>query len=211
MLDSQTTEKAPRRILISTRNQGKVDEIVALMKGFPTEFLSLADVSGVPEVTEDGETFEENAIKKARIVAESTGIVTLSDDSGLCIDALNGRPGVMSARYAGETASDAEKCAAVLAEMQEVPDELRTARFVCVLALATPEGDLKLFLGVCEGAITREARGKAGFGYDPIFYYPEAGCTFAQMDRDTKNRVSHRGKALEQLAAYLWKLTSEGF
>ncbi len=203
-------KKAPSQILISTRNQGKVDEIAAIMKGFPTEFLSLADVSDVPEVTEDGETFEENAIKKALIVAESTGIVTLADDSGLCIDALNGRPGVMSARYAGETASDAEKCATVLAEMQEVPDELRTARFVCVLALATPEGDLKLFRGACEGTITREARGKAGFGYDPIFYYPEIGCTFAQMDRDTKNRVSHRGKALEQLAAYLWELTSEG-
>src|SRR5512139_2552234 len=148
--------KAPQRILIATRNQGKVDEIAAMMRGFPTTFLSLANVSKAPEVTEDGETFEENAVKKARIVAEATGIVTLSDDSGLCIDALNGRPGVLSARYAGETASDAEKCAAILEEMQRVPDDLRTARFVCVLALATPGNDLELFRGVCEGTITRE-------------------------------------------------------
>ncbi len=200
--------KAPRTILIATRNQGKVDEIAAMMKGLPTVFLSLADVSEVPEVTEDGETFEENAVKKAVTVAASTGIVTLSDDSGLCVDALNGRPGVLSARYAGGTASDAEKCAAILEEMQGVPDDLRTARFVCVLALAAPDNELELFRGVCEGTITREPRGKAGFGYDPIFYYPEAGCTFAQMDRDMKNRVSHRGKALRQLAAYLWALES---
>jgi XTP/dITP diphosphohydrolase len=200
--------KAPRTILIATRNQGKVDEIAAMMKGLPTVFLSLADVSEVPEVTEDGETFEENAVKKAVTVAASTGIVTLSDDSGLCVDALNGRPGVLSARYAGGTASDAEKCAAILEEMQGVADDLRTARFVCVLALAAPDNELELFRGVCEGTITREPRGKAGFGYDPIFYYPEAGCTFAQMDRDMKNRVSHRGKALRQLAAYLWALES---
>lgn len=200
--------KAPQRILIATRNQGKVDEIRAMMSGFPTMFLSLADVKEVPEVTEDGETFEENAIKKAKTVAEFTGIVSLADDSGLCIDALDGRPGVRSARYAGETASDAEKCTLILEEMHEVPDALRTARFVCVLALAWPYGQTELFRGVCEGKITTELRGKAGFGYDPIFYYPEAGCTFAEMDRGTKNLVSHRGRALRELATYLWALES---
>jgi XTP/dITP diphosphohydrolase len=200
--------KVPQKILIATRNQGKVDEIRAMMSGFPTVFLSLADVKEAPEVTEDGDTFEENAIKKARTIAESTGIVSLADDSGLCIDALDGRPGVRSARYAGENASDAEKCTVILEEMHGVREALRTARFVCVLALAWPYAETELFRGVCEGMITAEPRGKAGFGYDPIFYYPEAGCTFAEMDRGAKNRVSHRGRALRQLAKYLWALES---
>jgi XTP/dITP diphosphohydrolase len=198
--------KTPQRILIATHNQGKVDEIRAMMTGFPTVFLSLEDVREVPEVMEDGETFEENAIKKARTVAESIGIVTLADDSGLCIDALDGRPGVRSARYAGETAGDAEKWAMILKEMRGVRDALRTARFICVLALAWPYAETKLFRGVCEGKIAAEPRGKSGFGYDPIFYYPEAGCTFAEMDRATKNTVSHRGNALRELATYLWAL-----
>lgn len=200
--------RAPNRILIATHNKGKVEEIRAMMSGFPTVFLSLADVKEVPHVTEDGETFEENAIKKARTVAESTGIVSLADDSGLCIDALDGRPGVRSARYAGEAASDAEKCAFILKEMQGVHEQLRTARFVCVLALAWPCDKTKLFRGVCEGRITTEPRGNAGFGYDPVFYYPEAGCTFAEMDRTTKNMVSHRGQAFRELATYLWTLES---
>jgi XTP/dITP diphosphohydrolase len=200
--------KVPQKILIATRNQGKVDEIRSIMSGFPTVFLSLADLKEAPEVTEDGETFEENAIKKARTIADSTGIVSLADDSGLCVDALDGRPGVRSARYAGENAGDAEKCAIILEEMRGVRDALRTARFVCVLALAWPYAETKLFNGVCEGKITAELRGKAGFGYDPIFYYPEAGCTFAEMDRGAKNRVSHRGKALGELATYLWALES---
>jgi XTP/dITP diphosphohydrolase len=169
-------------------------------------FLSLSEVPGIPEVVEDGETFEENALKKARVMAYSTGIVTLADDSGLCVDALDGRPGVHSARYAGDNASDEEKYLRVLEEMEGVPDSGRSARFVCALALVAPDGDEKLFRGVCEGRITREPRGSSGFGYDPIFYFEEAGCTFAEMDRESKNRVSHRGRALRQFADFLRKL-----
>ncbi|HTY25758.1 MAG TPA: XTP/dITP diphosphatase [Desulfomonilaceae bacterium] len=196
----------PNKILVATRNPGKLNEIRALLKRTPIEFVSLASFPELPEVVEDGEMFEENASKKARIMAKATGIVTLADDSGLCIDALNGRPGVLSARYAGEGASDAEKCARILSEMKDVPDSLRTARFVCVLALATPGGEERLFRSACEGRITREPRGAAGFGYDPIFYYPESGCTFAEMDPESKNRVSHRGRALSQLRNYLEEL-----
>lgn len=193
----------PTRILIATGNQGKVKEIKDLVKGIPIEFLSLADVPDVPEVEEDGTTFEENALKKARTIARFTGMATLADDSGLCVDALEGRPGVLSARYGGENSSDAEKCALILDEMREVPDDRRGARFVCVIALVYPTSDEKVFQGVCEGRITREPIGSAGFGYDPIFFFPEAGRTFAQMDRTAKNRVSHRGKALNMLAEYL--------
>jgi XTP/dITP diphosphohydrolase len=193
----------PERILIATGNQGKVKEIRDLVQGLPVVFLSLADVSDPPEVVEDGLTFEENALKKARTLAAATGMVTLADDSGLCIDALDGRPGVHSARYAGVDASDAEKCARILQEMENVPDHRRTARFVCVMALVTPQGEQKLFRGVCDGTITRQPRGTSGFGYDPIFYFEEAGSTFAEMDRQSKNRVSHRGRALRGFAAYL--------
>lgn len=170
-------------------------------------FLSLDDVPNAPEVEEDGKTFAANALKKARIVSATFGIPALADDSGLCVDALGGRPGVLSARYAGEHASDEEKCRRLLDEMRDVPDDRRSARFVCVLALAAPDREEKLFRGVCEGIITREMSGSHGFGYDPIFFYREAGCTFAQMSREAKNRASHRGKALLAFFAYLSTLT----
>lgn len=198
----------PTKILIATGNQGKVREIKDLVKDLPVKLLSFADLDEVPEVEEDGFTFEENALKKARTLAQLTGLVTLADDSGLCVDALDGRPGVLSARYAGEDASDEEKCLRILEEMREVPDRLRTAQFVCVIALVDPEADEKLFRGVCEGRINHEPVGSEGFGYDPVFYSPEAGCTFAQMDRDAKNRVSHRGRALRLLVDYLTGLSS---
>ena len=198
--------RIPDKILIATTNQGKVQEIRNLVKGLPALFLSLSEVPDIPEVLEDGATFEENALKKAREMAYSTGIVTLADDSGLCVDALDGRPGVHSARYAGEDASDEEKYLRVLEEMQDVPDSERSARFVCAVALVAPDGEEKLFRGVCEGRITREPRGSSGFGYDPIFYFEEAGCTFAQMDQESKNRVSHRGRALREFAEFLRKL-----
>ncbi len=198
--------RIPDKILIATTNQGKVQEIRNLVKGLPALFLSLSEVPGISEVVEDGATFEENALKKARMMAYSTGIVTLADDSGLCVDALDGRPGVHSARYAGDNASDEEKYLRVLDEMEGVPDSERSARFVCALALVAPDGEEKLFRGVCEGRITREPRGSSGFGYDPIFYFQEAGCTFAEMDRESKNRVSHRGRALRQFAEYLRRI-----
>jgi XTP/dITP diphosphohydrolase len=196
-------QSIPDTILIATTNQGKVAEIRSLVKGLPTEFLSLADLPDIPEVIEDGTTFEENALKKAREIAQATGMVTLADDSGLCVDALNGRPGVHSARYAGENASDEDKYRRILKEMQDVSDSERSARFVCALALVAPNGEGIIFQGVCEGLITQEPRGSSGFGYDPIFYFEEAGCTFAEMDRQTKNQVSHRGHALRQFAEFL--------
>jgi XTP/dITP diphosphohydrolase len=197
--------RMPDKILIATTNQGKVQEIRSLVRGLPALFLSLSEVPDIPEVVEDGATFEENALKKARMMAYSTGIVTLADDSGLCVDALDGRPGVHSARYAGDNASDEEKYLRVLEEMEDVPVPRRSARFVCALALVVPDGEETLFRGVCEGRITREPRGSSGFGYDPIFYFEEAGCTFAEMDGELKNRVSHRGRALRQFAEFLRK------
>jgi len=201
LLQPDVTEASP--ILLATRNQGKIKEIKAVAKALPITFLSLDEVDPLPDVEEDGDTFEANALKKARAIAEATGMVTIADDSGLCVDALDGRPGVLSARYAGENASDKDLCDRVLSEMQDVPDGRRSARFICVLALVRPTGEEKLFRGVCEGTITREIRGKLGFGYDPVFYYDEAGCTFAQMDREAKNKVSHRGRALQEFARYL--------
>jgi XTP/dITP diphosphohydrolase len=193
----------PQKILIATRNQGKVRELRDLVKDFPIEFLSMTEFPDAADVEEDGETFEENAMKKARTLALATGLVTLADDSGLCIDALNGRPGVLSARYAGEAASDEEKCISILEEMLEVPDSERTARFVCVLALVDPNGEERIFRGACEGRIIRELKGSQGFGYDPIFLYEEEGLTFAEMDRQSKNLVSHRGMALRQFSEHL--------
>lgn len=193
----------PSRILLATRNEGKIREIKDLGRDLPVEFLSLEDVGPVPDVVEDGVTFEENARKKAGEIARCTGMPTLADDSGLCVDALGGRPGVHSARYVSETVSDQERCAAILEEMADVSDDRRSARFVCVLVLAWPDGQETVFHGQCEGRITRELRGTKGFGYDPIFFHEESGRTFAQMDRDSKNAVSHRGRALRQLGEYL--------
>ncbi len=200
-------KKLPDKLLIATKNKGKVNEIRSLLGDIPILLLPLNSFPHLPDVLEDGETFRENALKKAGIVAHSSGVVTLADDSGLCIDALDGRPGVLSARYAGERASDAEKCARILHEMEHVPDELRTARFVCIIALVTPQGEEMVFKGTCEGIIIREMRGAAGFGYDPIFYYPGSGCTFAEMDSEAKNRVSHRGRALREFRNYLKELS----
>ncbi len=200
--------KIPDKIIIATRNQGKVNEIRELMRDLPLAFLSLADLPNFPDIEEDGETFEQNALKKARVLAQATGLTALADDSGLCVDALDGRPGVHSARYAGESASDADRFNRILEKMRNVPDEKRSARFVCVLALVWPDGEERLFQGTCEGKITHEPLGTEGFGYDPIFYYEEAELTFAEMDRQGKNRVSHRGRALRQLAAYLGSLRS---
>ncbi len=194
-------------ILIATRNRGKVKEIRDLVQDLPVEFRSMADFPDLPDVEEDGLTFEENALKKARTLSRETGLITLADDSGLCVDALDGRPGVLSARYGGQDSSDEEKCRRLLQEVDGVPHELRTARFVCVMALVDPKGMERTFEGVCEGKIIHELRGSEGFGYDPIFLYEEAGRTFAEMDRAAKNRVSHRGKALKQVADFLRQFT----
>ncbi|HMK35787.1 MAG TPA: XTP/dITP diphosphatase [Desulfomonilaceae bacterium] len=193
----------PEKIIMATANRGKVAEIRDLVKALPVEFLCLADLPDYPHVVEDGATFEENALIKARALTAATSLVSIADDSGLCVDALDGRPGVLSARYGGQNTSDLDKCRLILEELHDVPDASRTARFVCAIALVAPDGEEHVFRGVCEGRITRELRGTGGFGYDPVFFYDEAGCTFAEMDRESKNRVSHRGQALKRLFEFL--------
>lgn len=191
------------RLVLATQNKGKFVEIQKLLYGTNVDLLSLADFPNVPDIVEDGDTFEENALKKARFVADTLGLPALADDSGLCVDALSGRPGVMSARYAGPDSDDRLRYILVLDEMKEIEDPLRTARFVCVLALVFPGGEEELFSGVCEGLILREPRGRGGFGYDPIFYYEELGLSFGELTLETKNLVSHRGNALRLFAHFM--------
>jgi len=185
-------------IVLATGNQNKVREIKKLLKDAPVDIKCIADYGPLPGVIEDGDTFEENAYKKASHYARVLGLPCLADDSGLVVDALDGQPGVHSARYAGENATDMEKCDKLLREMKG--KENRRARFECVLSLATPGGPALTWEGRCEGIITTERHGESGFGYDPIFFYPEFGKTFAQVTMDEKNAVSHRGKALKEFA-----------
>ena len=187
------------RLVLATRNRGKVEEIRELLEGFGIELLSLEDFPDVPEVLEDGETFEENARKKAEFVARTTGLPALADDSGLEVDVLNGAPGVRSARFAGDHATYAENNATLLRLMEGVPPERRTARFRCILALAFPDGTTRTMEGVCEGQIAEEPQGENGFGYDPLFFVPELEKTFAQISRTEKGKTSHRGRALRRL------------
>ncbi|MDD4792074.1 MAG: XTP/dITP diphosphatase [Firmicutes bacterium] len=185
-----------RRLVIATRNRGKLEEIRQILSDLNISVESLSDYPGIEEIEETGETFRENALEKAITVAKHTEQVVLADDSGLVVDALGGAPGVMSARYAGTGASDSDRYRKLLAAMESVPDDQRTARFMCVVAIATPEGRTWTVEGSVEGAITREPRGKGGFGYDPVFLVPELGLTFAEIDAKTKNHMSHRARAL---------------
>ncbi len=186
-----------RPIVLATRNRGKMREFKRLLTGFPVEVKSLEDFGPIPPVVEDGETFEDNAVKKARHTARVLGLPAIADDSGLEVAALQGAPGVRSARYAGETAVDHENNVKLLDALKGV--ENRKARFVCVLAIAVPRGPALIYEGVCDGQIARKMTGNNGFGYDPIFYYPPLGRTFAELSGDEKNMVSHRGKALAEL------------
>ncbi|MBI2349713.1 MAG: XTP/dITP diphosphatase [Deltaproteobacteria bacterium] len=190
------------RLLVATTNAGKFAEIEAALKGLPVQILPLSALKDYPEVVEDGESFEENARKKARALAEFSGYLTLADDSGLEVDALDGAPGVHSARYSGEDGDDARNNEKLLRALQDLPWERRGARFVCVMALRRPASGVPLewiFHGVCEGSIAFEPRGTSGFGYDPLFFYPPLGKTFGEVDREIKGRYSHRGKALAKL------------
>lgn len=191
------------RLVLATKNQGKVRELQDMLKSMDFEVVSLAEYPGVPEVEEDGNTFWENAVKKAREIAAATGELAMADDSGLEVDYLGGAPGVYSARFAGEHGNSKANNEKLLKLLEGVPWEKRTARFRCVVAIATPDGEVKTAEGTCEGIITTEPRGKEGFGYDPLFYYPEYGKTFAELDRDTKNQISHRGKALRAAREFL--------
>ena len=183
-------------IVIATRNKGKTAEISALLKGFPVLIKNLDDFGPIPEVEEDGETFDENAYKKASFVSKVLGYPALADDSGLVVDALDGAPGVYSARYAGEKASDRQRYLKLLDEMNGHTN--RKAAFECVISLAVPTGAALTYEGRCEGLITEEPAGDGGFGYDPVFYYPPLKKTFGQLSREDKSRISHRGKALKE-------------
>ena len=191
------------KLVLATRNREKVEEIRELLEDLGIELLSLKDFPDVPEVAEDGETFEANARKKAGIVAQCTGLPSLADDSGLEVDALNGAPGVRSARFAGDHATYTENNEKLLRLMKEVPFEKRTARFRCVLALAFPDGTVQTLEHTCEGRITEQPQGENGFGYDPLFFFPELGKTFAQISRSAKGKISHRGRALRELKQLL--------
>jgi len=186
-----------RPLVLATHNQGKIEEFKELLSGFPIEIKSLKDFGSIPPVVEDGETFEDNAYKKAHDTARMLGFPALADDSGLRVEALDGLPGVYSARYAGEGASDQENNLKLLEAMKG--KENRKATFECVIAIAVPRGPALIYEGRCEGQIAHEMRGENGFGYDPIFFYPPRKETFAQMSPDEKNRVSHRGKAMAEL------------
>lgn len=190
----------PRTILVlATRNKGKTTEIKALLKEFPVEIKNLDDFGPIPSIIEDGDTFEENAYKKASLTARYLGFAALSDDSGLVVDALDGNPGVHSARYAGENATDAQLCNKLLNELGN--NKNRQAHFACVISIAVPSGPALTYEAKCEGEITREPLGDKGFGYDPVFLCPDLGKTFAQMSMEEKGRFSHRGKALKELGA----------
>lgn len=186
-------------IVLATNNQNKVKEFKALVKDFPIEIKCLKDYGPLPEAVEDGTTFDENAYKKAYHYARVLGIPALADDSGLVVDALDGAPGVYSARYSGENATDRDNCEKLLEEMKGKTE--RTARFQCVLSLATPGGPALTWEAGCEGKITEERKGHSGFGYDPVFYYEDFGKTFAEVSMEKKSRVSHRGRAMQELAA----------
>jgi len=196
-------------IVIATLNAGKAREITAVMSGLPVRFSSLADRRGVPQIEERGATFEENARAKARGYAAALRVWCLADDSGLEVDALDGAPGVRSARFAGEQGDDAANNRLLLERLAGVPAGGRTARFVCVAALASPDGRMCTTRGECHGVILHEARGSGGFGYDPLFLPDGYGQTFAEMDAETKNRISHRAVAMRLMRRQIEVLTPE--
>lgn len=198
-----------KRLVVATLNKGKLKEISAILADLPVEVLSLMDHPELPPAVEDGETFEANAAKKALHVATSTGCLTLADDSGIEVDALGGAPGVQSARFAGPEATDAANNAKLLRLMEAVPEERRTARFRCVMAIATPEGRVEVAEGVCEGLLSRREMGDKGFGYDPLFFVPEYGMTFGELPEGIKNAISHRGRALAAARGALEALLEE--
>jgi XTP/dITP diphosphohydrolase len=193
-------------LLVATTNQGKFAEVQAFLRSLPLRIVSLRDLTNPPTVIEDGAFFEENALKKARTLAQYSGMITLADDSGIEVDALSGAPGIYSARYCGVEGNDEANNEKLLRELGNVPAEKRTGRFVCALALCVSDsGGLKEWTvrKSCEGRITFALKGTNGFGYDPLFFYPPFGKTFGEIDRETKATVSHRGKALEKLAKML--------
>ena len=195
------------RLLVATHNPGKLQELRTLLEGTPFDLVSLPDLGVTGDVEETGSTLEENAALKAGTYASMTGVATLADDSGLEVDALGGEPGVRSSRYAGDSATDAQRIDFLLSRLGDIPEGLWTARFRCVLAIAWPhdatEYDMEYHVGECRGRIVREPCGSGGFGYDPVFLLPSLGKTMAELSTREKNEVSHRGAAARKAAAAL--------
>ncbi|MGC8938055.1 MAG: XTP/dITP diphosphatase [Thermodesulfovibrio sp.] len=194
------------QIVIASRNKKKTVELGRILKDFNIELLSINDFPELEEVVEDGLTFQENALKKARYVCQKTGLPALADDSGLVVDALGGAPGVRSARYAGENATDEDNIKKLLKELEGIPLEERTAQFVCCIALVFPNSKEYLFWGYVKGKITETPKGSYGFGYDPVFIPEGSSVTFAQMLPHEKDKISHRKEALDKLREFLIKL-----
>ncbi len=192
-----------RKLILATRNKGKLKEIQVLLSDLDIDIMSLDEAENAPHVVEDGKTFMENAFKKAKVIAEATGIMALADDSGLEVDALDGAPGVHSARYSGENASDASNNEKLLADLKGVSSGKRGAHFSCVIIVYHPSGQWISTEAICEGEIAMNPSGDQGFGYDPVFYIPSIKRTMAQLSPEEKNSLSHRGKALEKLKAEL--------
>jgi len=198
-------EVSQEKLLLATNNKGKVREYKSLLRGIPHQIVTPADECIAAEVEETGSSFEENAGLKAAALAAASGLLTLADDSGLEVDALGGEPGVLSARYAGEGASDADRINYLLEKLKGVPEKERNARFRCVIAIASPEGNIQTCSGECRGVIAAKPGGNNGFGYDPVFYVPELGKTMAELPPEEKNKVSHRARAAEKAREILMK------
>jgi len=199
------------KIIFASANLGKIKEINYLinknLNGFEIELLGLKDVGFTDDIIENGETFEKNAELKARAVFEKTGMISFADDSGLCVDYLNGAPGIYSARYSGGSSED--NINKLLGELKSVPDIQRTAYFYCAICCVVSKSESFFVSGKCGGIITREKSGENGFGYDPVFYYPQKNKTFAQLTDEEKNKVSHRALALEHFAKEIVKYINE--
>jgi XTP/dITP diphosphohydrolase len=194
------------KLLLATNNKAKVREYKSLLQGIPYEIVTLAEQGITTVVDETGVTLEENARLKATALAAESRLLSLADDSGLEVDALGGEPGSLSARYAGEGASDIERINYLLTRLKDVPVEKRAARFRCVIAIAAPDEAVEFCFGECWGFITLTPMGEHGFGYDPVFYLPELGKTMAELPLELKNQVSHRGQAAREACQVLEKL-----
>ena len=203
----QTGSVISKKLLVATNNSGKLKEYNVLLEGIPFTLVSLAQAGIEADVEETGSTFEQNATLKASEYCAMSSLITLADDSGLDVDALGGEPGIMSARYAGQGATDEDRINYLLAKIKGVPWEKRTARFKCVIAIAIPGQDIQLCYGTCDGYITYAPKGTNGFGYDPIFYLPEIDKTMAELTFEEKNSVSHRSKAASQARKLLMSLS----
>lgn len=198
-------------LVLATHNRHKVTELIQLLGGLGITIRTLDEFPEAPEVVEDGDTCEANAVKKACAIAEYTGLPAVADDTGLEVDALGGRPGVYAARYAGEGATYEDNCRKLLGELRGVPREQRTACFVTVAAIALPSDGIRVARGTLDGLIAEEASGTAGFGYDPVFLIPELGMTLAQLSADHKNRISHRAKAFTKMREIVKRLGQQSF